>query len=128
MRALVTGHRKEWPGDAIWRGSRADIALRGDFQRLDRHDQDGDSADKKHESRGQEQHRMPARRGCADARVRAHSVCSNRAGHGRGRQRWPLTDACAAADSGKSSAALRGRQPGLEVDNGAFAVGRRCHM
>jgi hypothetical protein len=71
---------------------------------------------------------MPAGRGRADARVRAHPICGYRPGHGRSWQRRPLTDAGAATDPDEGRTALRRRQAWLEIYDGAITVGGRRHM
>ena len=110
------------------RDTRGDPAPGGGGQRLDRHEQDGDGAGDQDNHRRQAQHRMPARRRCADAGTRAHPVRSDGSGHLPAWQRWSLANSRAATDAEQRGAALCWRQPRLEVDDGALMVGRGGHM
>lgn len=114
--------------EAERRDARGDPALGGDGQRLDRHEHDGDRADDEDNHRRQAEHRMPARRRCADAGTRAHPVRGDGSGHLSARQRWSLANPRAATDAEQRGAALCWSQPRLEVDDGALMVGRGGHM
>jgi hypothetical protein len=106
----------------------ADVALGHECQRLDGHEREHDGADDQCDRWRQEEDRVPARCGRADARIRAHLVGGDGSGHRWARQYRPLTHARAAADPDQRCPALRRRKPGLEVDNGAVMVGGRRYM